>query len=323
MLLSEGGPASAAAMYEEARKTLAGVADHDPRARKRLPLVLGKLGQAYNLSGDLSGSLRSYEAMQVAARAALADDPKSADAKRHLANAQVCAGDARARLSGPDAGLPDMRRGLETLREMAKSTPNSSKALRTVATASGWIGDVLVLAKRYPEATTYFRSALDVADKLSSLDAQNAQYTRDRINYLNRLADAHAGAGNKEEARRLTRQLLALLKPMASEPDASEFELYQYAWTLVNTPFSEFQNWSEAERTAKRLVTSTQSKDAMSLDVLARAYGGQGKYDDAQQTEERALALLPRQRSPLRTELEANLQRFTAQRAGVGTKVQP
>jgi len=311
LLLQEGLAQDAVAAYDKARLVLLGAAAKDPQARKALVSVVARLAFAYSQSGNAAGALGAYQEMQTAARAALADDPKLLEVRRQLATAEVRTGDARARLHGIDKGLPEMLHGLASHREMANAAPASPGAQRPVSFASGMIGDVLVLAGRHREAVQYFRNALHVVEQLARRDTRNAQYARDRITYLGRLADAEAHAGNAELARALTRQTLALLKPAANDSQASEFELYQYVWTLVTTPFADLRNWPEAERCAARLVTISKGQDARSLDLLARTYAGIGKYADALEMENRAIALLPAgKQSDLRTELEANRQQY-------------
>jgi tetratricopeptide (TPR) repeat protein len=311
VLTNDGQTADALAAYEKARQTLSAAARTDRTALKPLIVVYSRLAFVHSQSGNLTAALSSYETMQETARAALNHNPDDVDIRRQLATAQLRTGGTRARLYGVDKGLPEMLQGLVAHEEMAKTASNSMSAQRPVSFACGLIGDVLMLAKRYREAAKYYRTALQVAERLAERDSRNAQYTRDRITYLGRLADAEANAGSSDVARALTSRTLALLRPAAATAEASQFELYQYAWTLVNTPFSDLQNWPEAERCALRLTNMTKGSDARSLDLLARAYAGLGRFDQAVATEERAIGLLPAGKaSDLRTELESNWHRF-------------
>jgi tetratricopeptide (TPR) repeat protein len=179
------------------------------------------------------------------------------------------------------------------------------------------IGDVLMLDRRYADATEHYRTALQITDALAARDGKNAQVSRDRLTYLCRLADAEQKSGHAVEARSLTREALQILRPMVESDTESQFALYQYAWLLVTTPFAELKSPQEALRAAQRLKELTNGNDPNSLDVLARAYAGVGKYGDALEAEESALALLPKgQNSSVRAEFEANRSAFQARAEG-------
>jgi tetratricopeptide (TPR) repeat protein len=205
-----------------------------------------------------------------------------------------------------------MQRALAIYQELAAAAPESAEAQRSVAMSSGIIGDVLLFsAKRYKEASDQYQKALDVSERLAADDPKNAQFQRDRITYLGRLADASVQAGEKAKAQVLTKRAINILKPLVDQPNPSQFFLYQYAWTLVTTPFAELRNSPEALRVAERLVELTRGTDPRTVDILARAHAAAGNYARAVEMEDKALKLLPpNSASDLRKELEANRASF-------------
>jgi tetratricopeptide (TPR) repeat protein len=179
------------------------------------------------------------------------------------------------------------------------------------------IGDILKTAGKNDEAVDSFRQALKITESLASEDPKNTEYKRDLHITLGRLADALYAAGKQQEARRATEQALQVLRPMVDAPGASDYEIYQYCWLLLTTPFQDLRAPSLARHYAEQLVQATAGKDPNTLDLLARAYAGAGDFARAVETETKAVALLPPNTvSDLRTELEKNLANFRARAQG-------
>ena len=104
--------------------------------------------------------------------------------------------------------------------------------------SSGLIGDVLLQANRYKEASPYLRNALDATNDMVKADPQNESLRRDQLSYMDRLADTLAKSGNTKEAHKLTQRLLATLRARVDKSNASADELYQYTWSLLTTESS-------------------------------------------------------------------------------------
>jgi hypothetical protein len=130
---------------------------------------------------------------------------------------------------------------------------------------------------------------------------------------MDRLADTLARSGDLAEARELTRRLLATLRARVEKSDASAFEMYQYTWSLLTTPFKDLRDPALAKQYAQRLIEMSKGQDIGSRDLLARAYAGTGNFARAAEIETEALSMLPRDDpSDVRKELEANLNAFRA-----------
>ncbi|MBC7926449.1 MAG: protein kinase [Bryobacteraceae bacterium] len=311
LLVNNGYLREAIAAYEKARVALETRSTNDRQILLTLFDVQRKLAFAHNQSGNTAAAMAGYERMLELSRKALALDPNSPDARKQSAVAEMRIGEIRARSEGLDAGLPAMRHALGVYESLAASARESAAAQRPVASASGLIGDVLVSGKRFRDAAVYYRKALQVTQALVKSDEHNAQYGRDLLTFMGRLADASARAGDTGVAQYLTREALEILKPRVEKPDAEQFDLQQYAWILATTPCLDLRNGVEAVRYANRLVELTNGRDPRMLDVLALAYSEAGKPEEALRVEEHALSLLPSDNaSELRKDLERNRADF-------------
>jgi serine/threonine protein kinase/tetratricopeptide (TPR) repeat protein len=311
LLAQSGSLREAVVPYRKAIGVLGNGTPSDRQSRIALLDVLRKLAFAQTQLGDYPGALSTYEEFLNHAKSFLRREPESFEWLRSVALGELRAGETRARMGDVERGLPEMQRALGLSQQLAAANPQSPGAQRPVATASGLIGDILVLSGRYREAADSFRTALQMSEKLATADPGNGQYQRDLSTYLARLADADARSGEMNEARILTRKALAVLRPMVDRGDASEVDLFQYAWILLTTRCAELRNARSARAYAERLVEITTGQDSRTLDLLARAYAAAGQRAQAVETEGRALDLLPADSpSDLRSELEGNLADF-------------
>lgn len=164
------------------------------------------------------------------------------------------------------------------------------------------------MAGRNGEAVHYFQRALQVTEQLVAADPRNEMFRRDHTQFLARLAEALAAAGDLPRSCAETTRALSAVREMIERSSPSEMDLHQYAWTLLTTPCTNLRNPATARAVAKRLVASSKGQNAAFLDLLARAYGAAGDFRLAIKTEKQALVLVPLEKSSdLRRELETNL----------------
>jgi serine/threonine protein kinase len=311
LLEQAGSPKDAIAAYEKARQVFERSAP-GAGARRVLLDLLPKLALAQTELGDYPAAERTYAALIETAASLEQANPGVPEYRRMIAYGELRAGDVRARMGDP-SGLRRMERALGMYEDLAAAAPHSAGAQRAISVASALIGDVLALGNRDKEAVRRYRRALDATETLAGADPRNEQFQRDRFTYLGRLADALAKSGDIAGARSMTRRLLAELKPAVDGPGASEFSLWQYAWTLLTTPCADYRDPAEARRYAERLVAMSRGQDPSALDLLARAHAGVGEYSRAAEIERQAVGLLPPGLSTdLRRELEDNLSRFSS-----------
>src|SRR5258708_31380994 len=180
-------------------------------------------------------------------------------------------GETMANTGAISEGLQKLEMARSIYQELAASSPQSP-ARRDVASVDMVMGDILKAAKKNDEAVDSFRQALKITESLASEDPKNTEYKRDLHITLGRLADALYAAGKQQEARRATEQALQALRPMVDAPGASDYEIYQYCWILLTTPFRDLRAPSRALRYAEQLVQATAGRDPNTLDLLARGY---------------------------------------------------
>ncbi len=312
LLASTGALQDAIKAYEGAKEVLEERSGADPKTHQTLVTLLRKMASAQTQVGDYPGALKSYEQSLAHTRALQAANPNSPEIRAMLALGDLRIGELKARM-GNVHGLPQMEQALRVYTELLDAAPNSPTAQRGVAMSSGVIGDVLLLANRYREASVYFRTALDATDQMVNADPKNELLRRDQLSYMDRLADTLAKSGNLREAHELTRRLLTTLRGQVDKSDASEYELYQYTWTLVTTQFRDLRDPALAKRYAQKLIEMSKGQNVGSLDLLARAYAGTGNFVRAAEIESRVLSMLPADDpSDVRKEFEANLKAFQA-----------
>lgn len=107
-------------------------------------------------------------------------------------------------------------------------------------------------------------------------------------------------------------KLLEVYRQAAELPGASPQATNKYALTLLTCEPEELRDPQAALPVANRSVEMSGETNAEHLDTLALAYFMTGDTAKAIETQEKAIALLSAGKSPLRTELEANLAKFRA-----------
>jgi non-specific serine/threonine protein kinase/serine/threonine-protein kinase len=304
-----GNRADALKRYQHAREIVQPLASADDQAKRSLMVVSGKIGTIQLQLGDTNGALDNYGRYLQIAQELLAADRNDSHARRDAALGYEKVGETTGAIS---EGLQKLKMARSIYEELAASGPQSP-ARRDLAIVATVIGDLLKTAGKNDEAADSFRQALKVTQALVAEDPKNTEYKRDLHITLGRLADSLYASGKQQEARRATEQALQVLRPMVDAPGASDYEIYEYCWVLLTTPFRDLRAPGRALRYAEQLVQATAGKDPNTLDLLARAYEAILDFPRAVETELKALALLPPESvSDLRTELETNLARFRA-----------
>jgi tetratricopeptide (TPR) repeat protein len=132
------------------------------------------------------------------------------------------------------------------------------------------LGQALARQGKADEAIAQYTAALQVAPQDVESHAQLAVV----LSGQNRVADA---LRHYEEALRL-------------RPDAPEI-LNNLAWLRATHPQAEFRNGAEAVRLAERACELTRRKEAVLVGTLAAAYAEAGRFPEAVQAAEEAMAL--------------------------------
>ncbi|MFN7923680.1 MAG: protein kinase [Bryobacteraceae bacterium] len=312
-LISTGGDQKEAlARYRRAREILEPIHKQAPggKADEDLVQVYYKIGFVEYRMGNSDAALESYQRSRDLAEDWYTRNPKDPRARREVARALTGIGEALTRSGKGKEGLPSMRQALELSEALLVDSPTDPAAKRGVLVMCQRLGDSLVQAGDLNDAVAKYRRALEIAESLRRSDPENRQYQTDTYVALGRLADALPKVGRAQDAREMTRQALEVLKPLVDRPAPNAYDLQQYVWLLVTTPFADLRDPGRALPYALKGVEMTNASHPGMLDGLARAYFGAGQAAKAVETEEKALALLPPGRSELRREFEENLARF-------------
>lgn len=317
MLALGGDRAEALKRYRKAReyyaKTDSGVGRAE--AIRHLAGIDSGIGFIEMQLGGIAAARKSYDSAAAFAQRWSESEPRNGAALAALGRALMRSGELRVRAGELDEGRKLIDRALKTYQRLVDADPRAAGPRRDLAAAHTIYGDVLVSGKEPAAAIASFRRADALLVQLVAEDPHNRQYQRDLHIALGRLADTLASAGAADQARAATRRALEVLTPMVDSPDPSVYDLQQFVWLLVTSPYAELRNPARALPYAKKAVALTRASDPAVLDALARAYFGVGDREMAVKIERQALELLPTDalpsgKSALRRELEQNLARF-------------
>ncbi len=159
---------------------------------------------------------------------------------------------------------------------------------------------------RLDEAEQLCRRSSEASREL--LGEMNGQ-TLDSLNCLVRALTAQ---GKLDEARPYFAEWIRHTRRAAEQPDANVNRLNEHAMLLLTCEPEDLCDPKAALTVAKRAVEMSGGQNALILDTLALAYFMTGDTAKAVEAQEKAVALLPPEESPRRTELEANLAKFRA-----------
>jgi eukaryotic-like serine/threonine-protein kinase len=309
--------------YRRAMATYQRLAGTDPPAPMMLPVIdtASKIAFVQSQTGDLKGARQSYEEALSMARSWLAAEPENRDARRWVALAEARSGELLARDGELVAGLERLQSGLARYERLAVDSPGNATARRNVSATSMILGDLLLAVGRHHDAVRNFQLALEASEELAAQDPGNVQYRRDTHIALGRLAEAQFHLGQRAAARESTVRALAVLHPLVRSSEAEPYDMQQYTWLLLTTPFAELRDPVEALPYAERVVEATNASDPGTLELLAQAQFAVGQRKEAIATLQQAIRSLPPQApgdppSPVRRELEESLARFEAAGGG-------
>jgi serine/threonine protein kinase/tetratricopeptide (TPR) repeat protein len=304
--------------YRRTEAALEGVLSANPRQPEIIRDVLQifrKIGLTEQQLGDQPAALQSYRRyLQFAGELAAIEGPTAA-VRRDLAFGEEHVGDMLVNIGSPMEGLTRLRSALRSYQKSLEEEPADTRLQRSVGLATLRIGDALVRIPRLEEAEEVYRRGVETLESLHNADPRNQQYQRDLNTALDGLRRVLESRGRMREARQVTERSLAELEPLVNQAEPVLHDLHQYCWLLLNTPFKDLRNPALVLKYATKAVDLTAGSDPALLDILARAYYGNGDAARAVETERQALSLVPQPLpggavSSLRKEFEANLARF-------------
>ena len=297
-----GKPDVALSQYRSVENDLAGLDKAE---------LLYRIGWVLTQQGKDKEALASYQEAMRLAGDELNRNAGSKRARDTLAQAAERVGEASGHLGSVSAAIENLRAALVIYESRILEEPANAGLKRRVWSASMLLGDVLGTNNRRIEAADTYRRALTIVESQRRVDPANRQLRIDYVTTLGRLGDLLAAdASTRDEAKRLTQSVIETLRPFVSNGSASETEVQQYIWVLLTTPFTELRGAREALPLAEQISQKHGGADPRLLDMVALAEFGSGNRDKAIDVERKAISLLPAAASPMRTELEANLDRF-------------
>jgi len=311
---NQGAFRSALASYRKADELLEPVLQKTP-GQPQLWLDVTRnwyrIGFMQSQLGSLREALDSYKRELELARQWSAHFPSSLEVRRELALAEEHVGSMLQQTRGAAEGLPHLERSLSVYLTLLRDDPESARCRRDVALGLFGVAGALQKLGDLRRAEQHYRDSLRWIEGLMAEDPSNEQYGRDRNSILDPMAKVLYREGQLAESRRLTESTLAALRAMVDKPAPSSYDLFQYCWDLLTTPFQDLTQPQEALRLARKAVELTRGADPGLVHVLALAWQANGDLEQAVATEGRALALYTTSETPIpgtkRAEIAANL----------------
>lgn len=289
--------------YEEALKIYRLLPASNRAVQAGIIRTMDKIGSTQEQIGDLEGALVTYRGCLEQALA-----QKHKNFVPHLQE-RVAYFSVR---NGITEGAEEMAaESLAFYRHLPVNTANQ----RYVAGGLRTLAEVQKRKGKTDAALASVRESLAITSDLRKDDLQDRQKQIDYEQGTVLLINLLEAGGRKDLQHEETVRALNFVKPLLDQPETMGYQIQDYAWLLVLTPFPDLQNPASALAYAKKAVDLTTQEDPDALDALARAYDQNGDLAHAVETETQALELLPplpagANPSELRKTLKAKLQEF-------------
>lgn len=125
------------------------------------------------------------------------------------------------------------------------------------------------------------------------------------------LGDAYANRGNVRRGLAKYEQAIADFDSAVRLDRTNAAAYNNRAWLLATCPDEKFRNGQAAIEAAKKACDLAEGKNPDWLDTLAAAYAESGQFDEAVETESRAIELAPEAQ---RADLQARLESYRSQK---------
>jgi eukaryotic-like serine/threonine-protein kinase len=256
------------------------------RARILLNMKLADLMAYTNPSSALQKFREEYAAALEISRANPTDT-----AARSLAGILLDRVAIGQNLLGDTKGaLESYRAGIEPAEQALRLDPTNGKAQYDLMVGYKNLGDVYFDHQNMPEALKCFRRAAELLYPLVQADPKNVVNRQRLADTLSYIASSELFTGKPVEARRDARRSLEIAKEVADLPNANLDQIYTYAWLAVTVDPADLRDPKGALPYAKRAAEMHGVHNALSLHVLAQAYGELGDYASAEEAEQKAVA---------------------------------
>jgi eukaryotic-like serine/threonine-protein kinase len=277
----------------------------------RIKLLI-RIGFASSQVGQLHEAEKAYKEAMDVSRAEMEKHPNDNRAKQAYAQSAFFLGDTMTQLKNFDGAIETLKKAMAIYTQMGGFNSQSVDVRRFTWSCSTYLADAYAKKGSLKEAEALQRKNLAAMEALVLTDPNNAQFSRDRIVSMSRLADTLSQQpGRSEEARKLTIATLAALKPYVDAETPQGYFLQNYLWILQHTPFADLRRPNEMMAYSEKWLAQVGTSDPQALDALAQAQFWSGNVAKAIDLEEKAISQLPSEgNSELRSEFETNLRKF-------------
>lgn len=269
-----------------------------------------QIGWLLSQTGKAKEALEAFRGAMSVAASVIEKDPASAKARDVLARSAERVGQTLTGMGDLPGAIENLQAALRSHERSLAAEPQSSAARRRVWSASILLGDAYRRSGQYPAAEAALLRAISISEQQRLADPTNNQHRIDYFMARGRLCSLlEEQPSRRNVAHTATAALFRDLKSIVDSGKATQFEIDQYTWNLLTTPFADLRDFQAALPLVERALQQ-QPNDPRVLDMLARAQFGLGRRADAVATEKRALTFVGEGPSALRSELESNLRLF-------------
>lgn len=282
----------------------------DLKARSGAAVLRIRIGDMLQARGDLDAALENYRAALPRAESIVAAEPKNERFLRVLALNHRKMADVESQKSDFKQALEDAQSASEINEKLVYADPDNAQARANFALSLTTVAGLLNKTGNRGGALEKYRQATAIIEKLSTA-APSDLFTRGQLGeVLISMGSILASMGKMDEASGATSRGLAIERELASRTSATADELSRYAIALLTCEPAVWRQPATALLFAKQAGEKSGEKDVKSLDILAQAYFRNGDSENAVETQEKVLNLIPQIASPARKHAEAQLAIF-------------
>jgi non-specific serine/threonine protein kinase/serine/threonine-protein kinase len=235
--VNRGRAAEAAAAYERSLKLLPELPASDAlwaKATRGRAVLIATLGDMQERDRNTAGALAQYqEALRIAEELPGADG-NSRQSRELLSAVLNKTAFAQESLADLKAAQQSYLRALEIDEAGLQADSTNARARDTIIVTEKNLGNLYWYELRNkPEALKCYRRAAELLEVACQADPGNVAKRQRLSEILADVASALAANGQREEARRQAQRGLAVARDLADRPNATEEQVYNYAWLAV------------------------------------------------------------------------------------------
>lgn len=260
--------------------------------RRAIPILKMRMGDLRSTLGDVDRANKEYQESSDALDQ-LYKDTKREDLRRLRATLHGKIATTMVQAKNFQAAIEGYGKQQAILEEILRVDPNESRTLMDVAAVLKNKADTYWYLNDMPAYLASSKGSLEILQKLTDKDPSN-QVVKERLaSMLMETADAMVENKQHAEAKTTAARGLDQLSKLANSPNASPFQLYTYAESLLTCQPEELRNPKAALPYAEKAVEQTKAMHFVYVDTLAKAAIAAGDKARAVKVLEDALSKLP------------------------------